>query len=404
MLVSPVAGVAGDEYWTYSYHNVDVVAAGNAAYTGDLARYCLRLDAMLSRILGVKTFYRAPTHVYALPAEQLSQYLGDDRAAYHSSRYESVIVADNLAAHSSDYWGVYFGYTAALLAIDGQLRGPDWYMLGVPLIFASTSYEHGRAKLGNVTTAYGVELGQGPPLIPMRILLKQKRAEVVAMGHDSSRIYEAEVWALAHGVFLERWHRAEFGKYLDLMRQATGETDAFTASFNVSYEQLDKEFASVIHQRPSVYTMEIPEDPSDQHASARRLSAPEVKAQLALLSVRYGKGPDPVQLASEALQMDPHNQTALQALALAELARENYSNSLAAVDKLSVPQTSYTACADSGEVLEGLADAVQSGNAILAVDAGTLRRRAKEDYERALAANSDDRRARAGLARLVHAQ
>jgi hypothetical protein len=402
ILAAPVASAAsGEEYWAYSYRNVDVTAAGKDAYAVNLAHYCVRLDAMLTRILGVKTAYRAPTHIYALPGDQLRQYLGDNSTvSFHVTPYEIFIVTDNSAAPNSDYWGAYFGYTGALLAMDGQLRGPDWYMLGVPLIFASTSYQHGRVKLGNADVGYGLKLGQGGSLIPLRTLLAQKKSEVVASSGHNLKMYDAEAWALAHEVFVEGWHRAEFGKYLELLRQGTGESAAFAASFNLSYEQLDKEFAYAIQQRPYVYTMEEIGDATRGHEVLERLSVADIKGRLALLTVRLGRGPDAVRLANEALQMEPNNQTALRALALAQLARGAYGESLIAVDKLSAQSPTPPAYADSAEVLEGLADAVVDGKAALPVDAAMLRQRAKEDYEHALLANSEDRRSHAGVVRL----
>ena len=51
-----------------------------------------------------------------------------------------------------------------------------------------------------------------------------------------------------------------------------------------------------------------------------------------------------------------------------------------------------------------LAGAAASGQATLSVDAATLKRRAKEAYERAIAADSEDRRSRDGLTRLDGSQ
>jgi hypothetical protein len=405
VLMAPIASEAGgDEYWGYSYRNIDVTAAGTNAYAVNLARYCVRLDAMLSRILGIKTSYRPPTHIYALPADQLKQYVGDSTVSFHVARYDVTVVTDNATAADSDYWGPYFGYTAALLAADRQLRGPDWYLEGVPSVFAGTTFQHGRAQLGNVQAGYGVTLARGGALIPMRVLLTQKRQEVVTGNANNLRMYDAEVWALAHEVFVESWHRVEFGKYLDLMRQGTTETAAFTASFNISYEQLDKQFADVINRRPYVYTMDAPEDAAASGETAQPLSAAEVKGRLALLTVRYGKGPDALQLANETLQTEPANRTALRALARAQLARGAYGDSLAAVDRLAAAGEPADAYADSAEVLAALASAVASGQAKLPTDAAMLRQRAKADYQQALAADADDRRSRNGLAKLESSQ
>jgi hypothetical protein len=402
LLVAPSAVLAGgSDYWGYSYRNIDVTAAGSSEYAANLARYCVRLDAMLTRILGIKTKYRPPTHIYALPPPQLKQYLGEDSVvSFRVAPYEITVLTNNAPAKDSDYWGAYFGYTAALLAADGQLRGPDWYMEGVPAVFASTTYKHGRVELGALERGYALTLGQGGSLIPMRIFLTHRKAEVVAASEHNDRMYDAQAWSLAHEVFVEGWHRADFGKYLDLMRQQIDAETAYGASFNISYEQLDKEFAAAISQHALAYMMDAPEEPAASRENAVQLSGAEVKGRLALLTVRYGHGPDAIGLANDALQTEPANQTALRALAMAQLAKGAYGESLATVDRLSALSLSDAAYADAGFVLSGLARAVETHEAMLPVDAAALRRRATEDYQHALAANEEDRRSRDGLAQL----
>lgn len=399
LLACPGLAGAADDYWGYSYSNIDVTAAASSVYTVNVALYCARLDTMLTRILGIKTNYRAPVHIYALPAAQLRQYLGDTATAYRSSRYELTVVTDNSASNDSDYWGAYYGYTAALLASDRQLRGPDWYLEGVPLVFAMTSYERAHVKLGNVPLGYGLALGQGGALIPMRTFLVLRKHDVVTAGSHNLKMYDAQAWALAHEIFVERWRRAEFDKYLAFLRQGASEADAFAASFNVTYEQLDQEFARTIKQQAYVYTMDIPPVPATSGRSAERLSAAEVRGRLALLTVRLGHGPDAVQLANEALHGEPANQTALRALALAQLERGAYAESLAAADRLEA-QGGAWAYSDSGLIFTRLSAAVTDGKAALGVDADTLRRRAKNDYQRALEADSMDLRSRDALTEL----
>jgi hypothetical protein len=289
LLLAPLAAFAGEnEYWSYTYRNVEVTAAGSSAYAVNLARYCVRLDGMLTRILGIKTSDRPPVHLYALPPAQVRQFLGDgDRVSFRISPAGGIILMSNTRESDSDYWGAYYGYTASLLASDGRLTGPDWYRTGLPLVFASTKYRGDRAQLGTVETGYAVTLGQGSALIPMRTFLSLKRATI---GDTAAtlKVYDAQAWGLAHEIFVEGWHRAEFAKYLELMRQGSQEPEAFAASFNITYEQLDKEFAYALRQRASVYTMDAP-DPGASGETAQPLNAEEVKARLALLAAQYPK-------------------------------------------------------------------------------------------------------------------
>jgi hypothetical protein len=295
-MLIPLAALAGeDHYFGYTYRNVEVTAAGSGVYAVNLARYCVRLDGMLSRILGIAATDRAPVHLYALPEGRVRELLGD--ASFTSYRFSSdgaTILTSNVTAHDSEYWGAYYGYTAALLASDGRFTGPDWYLLGVPLVFAATKYEGNRAHLGIVDRGYGRQLGQGSSRIPMRKFLSLKRATIFD-DEATRRIYDAEAWGLAHEIFVEGWHRAEFNKYLELMRQGTAEPEAFAASFNVTYEQLDKDFAYTVDRgRALVYTLQSP-DPEAAGATAEPLSAAQLKERLERLAVAFPAEPKPGQ-------------------------------------------------------------------------------------------------------------
>jgi hypothetical protein len=290
LLLVPLAALAaGDRYFGYTYRNVEVTAAGSSAYAVNLARYCVRLDGLLSRILGIKATDRSPVHLYALPQAQVRDLLHDpDRVSYRLSPDGATILMSNVTAHDSEYWGAYFGYTAALLASDGRFTGPDWYRLGLPLVVAGTKYEGDRAHVGIVERGYGRTLGQGSARIPLRKFLGLKRAAIYE-DEAARKIYDAEAWALAHEIFVEGWRRAEFNKYLDLMRNGTAEPDAFAASFNVTYEQLDKDFGYAIDRgRALVYTLEAP-DPGAAGQTAEPLSAEDLRERLERLAKLYPK-------------------------------------------------------------------------------------------------------------------
>jgi hypothetical protein len=394
LFLSPVTGWAGTDYFAYSYGGIEVTAYGNGAYAVNLARYCLRMDTLLTQLLQLKT--RAPprVHIYALTQAQMDAFAGRDAgASYRSGGYDSVVLLP-AASTGGDYWGAYFGYISALLG------GPDWYQAGVPLVFAVSSFEHGKVKLGAVAAGYAVTLTQSAR-IPMRTFLTMKASEARAQGERVRDMFDAQSWGLAHEIFVESFRRAEFNKYLDLVRHGTAEADAFKASFAMSYEDLDHELDIAFRQRPRIYVMDAPADPLPANATALPLSGAQVAGSLALLRVRYEKGPDALQLANAALASEPGNQDALRALALTQLEKGAYAQALDAVDRLAAAGPTPAAQTDSAQVLAGLAAAVAQGNASLLVDAPTLRRRAQEDYQKALAADDGDRRARAGLAQLA---
>jgi len=265
-----------------------VTAAGNGVYAVNLARYCVRLDGMLRRILGIDSSELPPVHIYALPQAQVREFLGDeDRVSYRISKSGVTILINNVPGSESDYWGAYYGYTAALLETDGRLKGPDWYKLGLPLVFAGTKYHGDHAQLGTVERGYARTLGQGSEMIPLRSFLSMKRRAIFD-NPATRRIYDAEAWGLAHEIFVEGWRRDEFTRYLQLMRQGSAEADAFAGAFKVSYEQLDKDFFYALRQKVFVYNLEAP-DPDAAGAAAQLLAGEDLKAQLDRLAKVYGK-------------------------------------------------------------------------------------------------------------------
>ena len=78
----------------------------------------------------------------------------------------------------------------------------------------------------------------------MRTFLGMTQTEAHKQGeHQGRSSTSAQAWCVARLVFVEGWHRAEFGRYLDLMRQGQPEPAAYSATFKVSYEDLDRELA-----------------------------------------------------------------------------------------------------------------------------------------------------------------
>ena len=314
-LLLPVVAAA-DEYWAYSYGNLSVTAAGSGAYAVNIARYCLRLDALLTKILGIRTEERPAIEIYAMPGRQMKAFVDmDSGASYRSGANTLLVVMSSDPSDEHRYWGAYFGYTAGLLASAHALRGPDWYMIGVPAVFADTVFEGGRAKLGNVTGGYARTLTHDVHLIPMRTFLELTHAQAKAQGEYYRDLYEAESWYLAREIFVEGKRRAEFGKYLDAMRQGVDERSAFAASFGISYEDLDRELAAAMTDRTHHYVLDAPESVIGPTVTADRLSNADVKGRFALLALRYQKPSLAEQFAREALQAEPANQAALRAVA-----------------------------------------------------------------------------------------
>jgi hypothetical protein len=401
LLLIPFSVYAANDYWTYRYQSIEVTAQGNSAFTVNVARYCARLDALLAQLLNIKTDYRVPTRIYALPLEEVHRLAGGNfSSAYRTSQWTNTVLTD--AAPRPDgrpYWGAFFGYTASLLTSDG-LVGPDWYGVGVPAVFADTVFEKGHAKIGNVTPAFSYELMTGGKLYPLRTFLGMTQADAEKQGDSQSRLYAAQAWYLARLIFVEGWHRDEFFRYLDRLRQGQREPEAFAASFRVSYEDLDRDMTRLLHEAAHVYILAMPLDPDAAAASAQPVTVPEWHARLAGLYALYEQPAQATRLAQEALRSEPDNQSALRALARAQLEAHDYVQALATAERISVAGSPVDACLDRARVFAGLAQAAGSAGASLPVDAPTLRRRAREDYERVLAADGGNRAARRALAEL----
>lgn len=305
-----------DEYWTYSNGNLAVTAAGTGAFAVNIARYSLRFDALLTRILGIKSTERPAFEIYAMPGRQMKAFVDQDSgAAYRVNGNSVLVVMQNDSQDARRYWGAFFGYTAGLLSSSHALHGPDWYMIGVPAVFADTVFEGGRAQLGNVTPGFAYTLTSDASLIPMRTFLALSHAQAKAQGEHYRDLYDAESWYLAREIFVEGKHRAEFGRYLDAIRQGSDERTAFATSFTISYEDLDHELAVAMHERAHHYVLEAPDSPIGAAETAERLSPAELNGRFALLALRCGRPALAEQFAQVALKADPANPSAMRAVA-----------------------------------------------------------------------------------------
>jgi cytochrome c-type biogenesis protein CcmH/NrfG len=406
LIVGP-CGAGAAEYWTYRYKNIDVTAVGSSSYAVYIAHDVDRLGDVLTQILSFKASARLPTHIYILPSDVVSQLAGTGVGSlYKTSGYDTTVIASPDASGSGDrYWGALFGYVGSILAGDGALRYPFWFRLGVPAVFATTEFERSRLKTGGLSAGYALAFGRGT-LIPMRTFLGLHQDDPQMKDVVFHDMYQAESWYLAREILVESFYRAEFGKYLDMVHQGRSESEAFAASFpSSSYEELDKKLLSSERAPSHVYVVPSAIDTSADTAAPQKLSAAEVQARVAHANLVLLHSAEALRLASGALQLEPHNERALCALAQGHLGQDDYAAALADVDQLAAgSQRSGEALAESAEVLAALAAAVDSKRVSLDADSATLEQRAKTDYRSALADNPDDLRSWAGLAAIYGRQ
>jgi len=404
LLAAGPGAVPAADYWAYQYKHIDVTVAGSSSYARNVARNADRLGVALTQILSFKGDTAVPTHIYVLPDEQIAAVLGSSGSSnFQSSGYDAFVIAGQGQGRGTEYWGVYFGYAGALLAGEGASRYPYWFRLGVPEVFATTDFDHDRIRTGGIAPGYALTVASGK-LIPLRTFLAMQEHDPRLQSGELSEMYAAESWYLTREILAEDRYRQEFGRYFELMHQGRSERAAFAASFNVSYEDLDRVLRDDERTRVHIFLLPSPAEQSPDSAPPRRLAPPEVQARLALVNLKAGRRAEALRLAGAALRDHPGDEQALRVAAEAQLEDGNYPASFAAVDELSRGTLSPEGMAESAAILTVLASAVTGGHAALPVDAPRLLDFAQRYYQAAIAASPEDLRSWAGLAGLYGAR
>jgi len=391
---------AAPDYWAYQYKNIDVTVAGSASYAQRVARNADRLGAALTQILSFRGDGRLPTHIYVLPDDQIVEVLGSSGSSnYDSSGYDATVIASRGQGSGDEYWGVYFGYVGSVLAGDGASRYPYWFRLGVPEVFATTELDHDRIRTGGIAPGYALTVASGK-LIPLRAFLAMQEQDPRLQSGALADMYAAESWYLTREILVESRYRHEFGQYLELIHQGRSAPAAFTATFKVSYEDLDRMLHDDLRARAHIFLLPSRADETLDAAPPRKLTPAETQARLALVNLKAGRRAQALRLAAAALDDDPANERALRVAAEAQLEDGNYPASFAAVDRLSAGVLSPEGMAECAGILTVLASAVAAGHVVLPVDAPKLLAFAQRYYRAAIEANPEDLRSWSGLAGL----
>src|SRR5262249_19645759 len=152
-------------------------------------------------------------------------------------------------------------------------------------------------------------------------------------------------------ILAEDRYRQEFGRYFEFLQQGQGEQAAFAASFDASYEDLDRVLSNDKSARVHIFILPDPADDSPDSAAPRKLTPPEVRARLALVNLKAGRRAGALRLAAAALHDDPTSEQALRVAAEAQLEEGNYPASFAAVDQLSRRNMSADGLAECAGIL-----------------------------------------------------
>jgi tetratricopeptide (TPR) repeat protein len=319
-LLLALAGVnAGAvDYWAYQYKEFDVVAAGSRQYAATLARNLDALDEALTVLLNLdKNRSHTKTYINALPVariEELSDRWKGLSAQFMAGPFGNIIVSRNTESGGNDYSGAYFGYVAGLMRDLGHRRYPDWYQRGVASVFSAASVKQFALTTGEMRSNYGITLVRGP-VFPMRQFLSLPASDSIFNKTPiAMQIYQSQCWFFMHLVLLDRTFQSETLEYLRRMSTGENQEAAYLASFKMSYEQLDKQFAAALRKATvTAYTVSML-DISDK-VLVRKLSDAEVNARLAELAITAARNTTVAEkYARAALQLDPSNETAALAL------------------------------------------------------------------------------------------
>ncbi len=281
VLLAVPAGSWAEDYWSYSYKYLDVVAAGTSQYAINMAHNVDRLDRALRKILPLIDQKPTATHIYALADSELRRLgiTASGTARYKWSGSDTTVVTGIMAA-PDQYWGAYFGYAGGLLKSSVGTHYPNWMYIGVPAVFADTEFRGDTIRTGGIAHGLGEQLLHGGPLLPMSTFLTLRGRDLPGLPRQQHEMYQAESWYVAREFLVEGHYRLQFAQYLAAMAGGTAEGEAFTSSFKMSHEQLDKVLAQVMFDSAHVYILDVPDDPGGNPQPPRRLTTAEVKDRL----------------------------------------------------------------------------------------------------------------------------
>ncbi len=399
----------GLEYWTYSYQGIEVTA-DRTERAKTIAHNLHRLDLAITRVLDVSqvSAWRTPTVVYSVPTATFSRLRGkkdDTTSLFLSTPFENLIVIDAGEDRSdSSLFNPYFGYTGSVLVSAYTFRYPRWFIYGLSELFAASKMNGDTVTIGSVNAQRGQTLVQSRNPIPMRVLMAIQEGDPQLKDADFKNLYEAEAWLLVHLVVLEGKYRASFFHYFALRDQGEDEAKAFAASFNVTYEDLDKMLHDTL-RTGKVETIKVSVADEKDAAEPARLTAAQAAGRLAQLASQIDPQIDDAEkMANEAVSIDPKNEDALYALARAQMRRADYAASFQAAERLcsleALTQKSDSRC---GILFYRFAEAARANKASLGADQANLLERSQQYFDKAITLDPNDFVAWDGMAKALTA-
>jgi hypothetical protein len=184
---------------------------------------------------------------------------------------------------SKGYSGAYFGLAGSILSGEG-LRYPRWFSRGFMQMLATARVSGTKVSIGSTDEWFGKLLYTHKlPYIPMRIVLTVEEDDPLLKAPLMPEKYRAECWLLVHLITIEGLHKAEFAEYLRRLEGGMRLAEAFAASFNVSYEDLDQAVKeALVKGSLQLFVYEVPDESDGEQP--RKLSASEADARIAKLT------------------------------------------------------------------------------------------------------------------------
>jgi hypothetical protein len=406
LLWIPSTSRAADKYWAYSYKGIDVTAEGSAEYARTIAHNLHRLELSIAAVLsGQGAEWRPPTLVYAVPDDTFSLLYGKKNdsiaSVYYSNSFSSSILINNSSKGDDRYWSIYFGLTGSVLNSAYSFRYPQWFIAGLSEVIAASKIEHFKVVVGSYASGRVYTLSSNA-FIPLKTLLALKKDDPQFASEKFTQLYAAQTWFLVHQIVIEKQYHDNFYRYFLALDRGQSEDAAFAASFDVSWETLDKSLHDAFASK-KIQIFNVALQDEKDGSEPRRLTQEEAYGRLSLLAVEHTpQAAVALKLSAQALSVAPNNEDALIGQARAQLKESDYPAALNTGETLctgdALSQKGAAAC---GIVFSALRNAVAAKKASIGMDAGSLGARALLYYEKAVTMNPEDLASWRGMAELV---
>jgi hypothetical protein len=394
---------AGDTYWSYSYKDIDVTSVVGADRARKIAHDLRRLDLAIGKALGAEPEGSRPrTEVYVVPQatfDALFRKNSTISGVYLPNTYGGTILVNASVDWDEPLYDVYFGYSAALVNQGYATRLPQWFLTGLTQVFAASKVDRNDVVLGGINETRIMALQNG--WIPLDALFSMRWSDPQLANPTFLSLYYAETWFVVHEIMFERWRAASFQNYFQRLDGGESEEQAFSASFDVSYDVLRKELRKAESVRMNIMRIAVPDE--NDPTAPRRLSDGEALGRLALVAAGIHQDlAENLKRAKDAAAIDPTNQDALAAIARTEIRMQDFPAALKSTDDLCAlpglrPHTAYLCAVDYTDLYTS--SAAESGH--LPTPKSELADKADKFYEVSLGANPVDPAAWEGLAGLL---